>query len=137
MEVVVIDGQGGGIGKNIIQILKANISNIFIIGVGTNSIATNNLKKGGADVIATGENAVIYNVRKANIIIGPIGICFSNSMYGEISPAMANAVTESAALKYLIPVSKCNAKVTGVISKPINEYIDEVVMLVKEFIEKK
>lgn len=74
MEIVVVDGQGGGIGRSVITALKEKYPNISIIGVGTNSIATTNLKKGGADIIATGENAVIYNVIHADIVIGPIGI---------------------------------------------------------------
>lgn len=134
MEVVVIDGQGGGIGRNIVQALKNRVDGVTVIGVGTNSIATTNLKKGGADVIATGENAVIYNVKNAKVIIGPIGICFANSMYGEISPAIATAISESEALKFLIPISKCNASVIGVVTKAIPEYIEELVQAVaKEF----
>ena len=72
MEIVVIDGQGGGIGKNIIQVLKEKHPEYTIIGVGTNSMATTQLKKGGADIIATGENAVVYNVKHASIVVGPI-----------------------------------------------------------------
>ena len=74
MEIVVIDGQGGGIGKNIIQVLKEKHPEYTIIGVGTNSMATTQLKKGGADIIATGENAVVYNVKHASIVVGPIGV---------------------------------------------------------------
>lgn len=132
MKIVVVDGQGGGIGRNVIQELKERIDNITIIGVGTNSMATSNLKKGGADIIATGENAVIYNVRNASVVIGPIGICFANSMYGEISPAMAMAISETDAFKYLIPISKCNASVVGVAIKTIPEYITELVDIVIE-----
>ena len=78
MEIVVIDGQGGGIGKNIIQVLKEKHPEYTIIGVGTNSMATTQLKKGGADIIATGENAVVYNVKHASIVVGPIGFCKFN-----------------------------------------------------------
>lgn len=130
-EIVVIDGQGGGIGKSIIEALKRNFDDIFIIGVGTNAIATNNLKKGGADVIATGENAVVYNAKNASVIIGPLGISFANSMYGEISPAMAQAVNESDAHKYLIPVSKCKATVVGIETKTIQEYIEDLIKELK------
>ena len=116
MEIVVIDGQGGGIGKNIIQVLKEKHPEYTIIGVGTNSMATTQLKKGGADIIATGENAVVYNVKHASIVVGPIGVAFANSMYGEITPAMAKAIGESEARKYFIPVSKCSAQFVGVVS---------------------
>lgn len=132
MEIIVIDGQGGGIGKSVIEEIKKAMPSSFVIGVGTNSIATNNLKKGGADAIATGENAVIYNASNAKIIIGPIGICFANSMYGEISPAMAKAINESEATKYLIPISKCSAHVVGVVQKPILEYIEEMIQILQK-----
>lgn len=126
-EIVVIDGQGGGIGRSIIEALKKNFQDILIIGVGTNAVATNNLKKGGADIIATGENAVVYNAQNADIIIGPLGISFANSMYGEISPIMAQAINESRAHKYLIPISKCHATVVGIVSKTIPEYIEDLI----------
>ena len=132
MEIVVIDGQGGGIGKNIIQVLKEKHPEYTIIGVGTNSMATTQLKKGGADIIATGENAVVYNVKYASIVVGPIGVAFANSMYGEITPAMANAIGESEARKYFIPVSKCSAQVVGVASKSISEYIDDLVVMIEK-----
>lgn len=127
MEIVVVDGQGGGIGKSVIMALKEKNKEITIIGVGTNSIATTNLKKAGADIIATGENAVVYNVLHASIVIGPIGIAFANSMYGEISPRIAQAVSESEAEKYLIPISKCSAHVVGVKTSTIPQYIDELI----------
>lgn len=130
-EIVVIDGQGGGIGKSVIEALKRNFDDIFIIGVGTNAIATNNLKKGGADAIATGENAIVYNAKNASVIIGPLGISFANSMYGEISPTMAQAVNESEAHKYLIPVSKCKATVVGIETKTIQEYIEDLIKELK------
>ena len=128
MEIVVIDGQGGGIGKNIIQVLKEKHPEYTIIGVGTNSMATTQLKKGGADIIATGENAVVYNVKHASIVVGPIGVAFANSMYGEITPAMAKAIGESD----FIPVSKCSAQVVGVASKSISEYIDDLVVMIEK-----
>ena len=132
MEIVVIDGQGGGIGKNIIQVLKEKHPEYTIIGVGTNSMATTQLKKGGADIIETGENAVVYNVKHASIVVGPIGVAFANSMYGEITPAMAKAIGESEAHKYFIPVSKCSAQVVGVASKSISEYIDDLVVMIEK-----
>jgi ABC-type amino acid transport substrate-binding protein len=130
-EVVVIDGQGGGVGKSIIEAIKSHFPDTFIIGVGTNSIATNNLKKGGADAIATGENAIVYNASQAKMIIGTIGICFANSMYGEISPRMAQAINESEAIKYLIPISKSNAQVVGVVKKTIPEYMNDLITILK------
>lgn len=131
MEIVVVDGQGGGIGKSVIAAIKAKNPDVFIIGVGTNSIATANMKKAGADVIATGENAVIYNAQTADVLIGPIGMAFANSMYGEVSPAMAQAIGLSNARKYLIPVSKCSAYVVGTKQKTIPQYIEELIQLLE------
>lgn len=131
MEIVVIDGLGGGIGKSVIEAIKKELPDTFVIGVGTNSAATNNMKKGGADVVATGENAVVYNASRASLIVGPIGIVFGNSMYGEVSPTMANAISCSDAQKYLIPVSQCSGHVLGVESKTIQEYIQDFIQILK------
>lgn len=128
MQIVIVDGQGGGIGKSIVRAIKERNPSIFLVGVGTNSVATTNMKKAGADIIATGENAILYNVSNADVIIGPIGIAFANSMYGEISPAIAQAISLSKATKYLIPVSKCSAHVIGTIEKTIPQYIEELLM---------
>lgn len=132
IDIVVIDGQGGGVGKAIVEAVKHHFPNYFVLGLGTNTVATNSLKKGGADAIATGENAIVYNVKKARMIIGPIGICFANSMYGEISPKMAQAIGESEAEKYLLPISKCQATIVGVENKTINDYISDLIVLLKK-----
>ena len=131
MEIVVVDGQGGGIGSSVIEILKKEIGDIFIVAIGTNSAATNRMKKAGADVVATGENAIVYNAKNAKIIVGPIGFVIANSMYGEVSSKMAEAISSSEAIKYFIPVSKCSGHVLGVESKSIQEYIKELVMILK------
>jgi len=131
MEILVIDGQGGGIGKSIVDAIKRERPDIFVIAVGTNSAATNSMKKAGADAVATGENAIVYNAKHAHFIVGPIGIVFGHSMYGEISPAMAQAVSCSEAQKYLIPVSQCSGHVLGVETKTIQEYIQDFIKMIK------
>lgn len=133
MEIVVIDGQGGGIGRSIVEALKKAYPESVVIAVGTNVSATTNMKKGGADIIATGENAIIYNATQAKIIIGPIGIAFANSMYGEISPAIAHSVSESQADCYFVPISKSKVRVAGVVMKAIPEYIKEIVEELKKY----
>ena len=81
MEILVIDGQGGGLGKALVAALKSHFSDITVNAVGTNSIATQQMLRAGADHAATGENPVIVLSRTASIIIGPIGICIADSMY--------------------------------------------------------
>lgn len=135
MKIIVIDSQGGGIGRAIIDKLKAELSSTEIIAIGTNAGATANMLKGGADAAATGENAVLYNTRMLSsndIIIGPMGIISANSMYGEISPAIAHAVSESEANTLLIPVSKCRIHIAGNREKPLSSYIDDAVSFIKQ-----
>lgn len=134
-EIVIIDGQGGGIGKSLIEAIKKEYPETFIIAVGTNAVATSNMLKAGANIGATGENAVIYNADHANVILGPIGIAFANSMYGEISPKMAQAISESKAHKILIPISKCPATIVGLNQKTIAEYVDECIQELKKIEE--
>ena len=126
LTILVIDGMGGGIGKSIIEKLKADLSDAEIIAVGTNSIATSNMLKAGANYGASGENAVVYNCGKADYIVGVMGIVFANSMNGEVTPAMAAAVSASDAHKVFIPIDRCNVTVLGVATKPIQSYIDEI-----------
>lgn len=126
MTILIIDGQGGGIGKGIIEQLKKKNCQDKIIAVGTNSLATSAMLRAGADAGATGENAVIFNSQKADIIAGPIGIISANSMYGEISPGMAQAISESKAEKILIPISKSDIHIVSTEEKPMQCYIDEM-----------
>ena len=132
MEILVIDGMGGGIGKAIIEHIQQDFPAAQLTAVGTNSIATAAMRKAGATLCATGENAVIYNAAKAQYIIGAIGIITANSMHGEISPKMAEAVSSSAAHKILIPMEKC-VTVLGVAAKPIAAYISEISAVLKTF----
>ena len=122
MKIVVIDGQGGSIGKAIVEQLvkKVDIESIFCIG--TNSVATANMLKAGAKYGASGENPVVVACRDADYIIGPIGIIMADSMLGEISPLMAQAVGASNAHKILIPINKCLA-VAGVQNLTLSDYI--------------
>ena len=107
MKITVIDGQGGNIGKRIVEEIKGRRSDVFITAIGTNSQATSAMMKGGADQGATGENPVVLASRDADVIIGPIGIILADSMYGEITPRMAEAIGASRARKILIPINKC------------------------------
>lgn len=114
MKILVIDGQGGGIGKSMISQLKARLPDCRIVAVGTNSIAASVMKKAGADIVATGENAVKVNARTADIITGPVGIIAADALYGEISGEMANAVARSDADKVLVPFNNCGIFIAGI-----------------------
>lgn len=114
MKLLILDGQGGGIGKQLVSAVKAGMSGVEITAVGTNVAATTAMLKAGADKAATGENAVLVNCRRADVIVGPIGIVIADSLLGEITPAMATAVAQSAAKRILIPVNHCDTLVVGV-----------------------
>ena len=123
MKITIIDGQGGRIGKTIIEQLKATHKELELYAIGTNSIATSAMLKAGADYGATGENAVLVNAADSDIIIGPIGIVFANALLGEITPAIATSVGSSKAYKILIPVNRCNHFVAGCSETSMSEYI--------------
>lgn len=127
MKITVIDGQGGRIGKTVIEQLKAAHKDLELYAIGTNSIATSAMLKAGADYGATGENAVLVNAADSDIVIGPIGIVFANALLGEITPAIATAVGASKAYKVLIPVNRCNHFVAGCAEAPMSEYIKATV----------
>ena len=127
MRVMVMDGQGGGVGKLLVETLLATIPGVEVIAVGTNATATANMMKGGTALGATGENAVIYNSARVDAICGPMGILMANAMLGEISPAMATAISGAEVPVFLIPMGKCNAKIAGVAEKKLADYVKEVV----------
>ncbi|MGE5494670.1 MAG: DUF3842 family protein [Burkholderiales bacterium] len=135
LNVVVVDAQGGGMGAAIVKSLADKYGGrINIIAVGTNGIASAAMKKSGASCCATGENAVCFNVRSADVIIGGIGIIASCGMMGEITPAMARAIAESPAQKILIPISKCNILIPGVMSTGAKELIEMAVDSLADFL---
>ena len=128
MKIVVIDGQGGRIGKAIIEQLRAKACSDYLLAVGTNSIATSAMIKAGADAGATGENPVVVASRDADVIIGPIGIIAADSMLGEITPKMAEAIGQSRARKVLVPVNRC-FEVAGVREMSLSQYVEQAVDL--------
>lgn len=132
MRIAVIDGQGGGIGKAIVEKVRQCFGGeIEIIALGTNSLATSLMLKAGANEGATGENAIVYNASKVDMILGPIGIICANSLLGELTPIMARSVAESPAKKVLIPLNRCNIMIAGVENKPLPHYIDDVIEILK------
>lgn len=114
MNILIIDGQGGQMGAQLIKVIISRFSDVNITAVGTNATATASMIKAGAKQAATGENPVIVACRKADVIIGPIGIVIADSMHGEITPTMAVAVGQADATRILIPVNKCDNMIAGV-----------------------
>lgn len=127
MNILIIDAQGGGIGKQLVMEIKRIFPDSTVTAVGTNSLATSAMLKAGANRVATGENAVVVSSRKADVIIGPIGIVIADSLLGEITPRMALAVVQSNAKRILIPVNHCDNLVVGVDDLNINKLIQDAI----------
>lgn len=123
MKIMVIDGQGGRMGKIIVEQVKSAFPEDEVLAIGTNSIATAAMLKAGADAGATGENPAVVGSRTADIIIGPMGIVIADSLLGEITPRMATAIGQSNAKKILIPVNRCQHFVVGCAELPLGEYV--------------
>ena len=125
MNVLVIDGQGGRIGRQLVKEITERFEGVSLTAVGTNSIATGSMLKSGAQNAATGENAVIVAASRADVIIGPIGIVIADALLGEVTAEMAAAVGRSRATRILIPINKCDSVVAGVGDKSTAELIDD------------
>ena len=128
---MILDGQGGGVGRKIAETLLAENLNFEYIVVGANAVATSNMMKSGINTGATGENAWIYNCAHADIIVGPIGIILANAMHGEISPKMAFAVADSPAERVLVPVPNRHIIIAGAEEKSLTQYLEYVLQFVK------
>ena len=127
MNLLVIDAQGGGIGKQVVAAVKKRLPELAITAIGTNSLATSSMLKAGADNAATGENAVVVGCRTADIIVGPVGIAIADSLLGEITPKMATAVGQSNAKRILIPINHCNNIIVGVEDLNTSKLIEAVI----------
>lgn len=134
MKIMVMDGQGGGVGRSLVEELHSRYPKAELIAVGTNATATSNMMKGGTNIGATGENAVLYNCTRVDAILGPIGIVMANAMLGEITPRMAEAVASSDVPILLIPMNRCNAQVMGVEERKLSDNIKEAVERLAELV---
>ena len=133
--VLVVDGQGGGIGSQLVKLLRACLpEDCELIGVGTNVLATNAMLKAGATHCATGENAIVFNAARADIILGPIGVVMANGILGEVSPKMATAISGADAKKVLIPSFTCGIYVAGTEDCRMEEYLRRAVQIVMQVI---
>lgn len=137
MKVLVIDGQGGQLGSQVVKELLVKYPDLQITAVGTNAVATAAMKKAGAMQAATGENPVVIACRKADIIIGPIGIVIADSLLGEVTPAMAVAVGQADAVRILIPMNRCENLVAGVSNLSTSGLIQDAVAKAGAVLEKR
>lgn len=138
MRIAVVDGQGGGIGKHITEKIRKELgSKIEIIALGTNSAATSLMLKAGANEGATGENAVVQTVPEVDVIVGSLSILVANSMLGEVTPKMAEAICTSRALKVLLPIGKNRVEIVGVQQEPLPHMVDKLVEVLKELVRAK
>ena len=127
MNILVMDAQGGGIGKQVVTAVRTRFPDVTITVVGTNAAATTAMLRAGADEGATGENAAVVCCRRADVIIGPVGIVIADAMLGEVTPRMAVAVGQSAAKRILIPVNHCANFIAGVADMSVGRLVDSVV----------
>ena len=133
--IAVIDGQGGGIGSAMIKHLRENLAEeVEIIGLGTNAMATGAMLKAGANKGASGENAIVQTVKTVDVIIGTTGILLANSMMGELTPKMAEAIASSPAMKYLLPLKMPEAEIIGAPKEPLPHLVDQLVKRIREII---
>ena len=127
MNILVMDAQGGGIGKQVVTAVRTRFPDVTITAVGTNAAATTAMLRAGADEGATGENAAVVCCRRADVIIGPVGIVIADALLGEVTPRMAVAVGQSAAKRILIPVNHCANFIAGVADLSVGRLVDSVV----------
>lgn len=133
-QLTVIDGQGGGMGKQLVAAIKAAYPLLCLTAIGTNAIATAAMIKAGADRAATGENAVIVACRTADVIVGPVGIVVADALLGEVTPAMAAAVGQSTARKLLLPFNNCGCVVVGTQELTLGALVRQTVALLEEML---
>ncbi|MZP30940.1 DUF3842 family protein [Heliobacterium undosum] len=136
MRIAVIDGQGGGIGRHIVERLRQELpDHIEILGLGTNAMATAAMLKAGANDGATGENAMVQNLPEVDIIAGSVAIVMAHSMLGELTPVMAEAVGRAKAKKILIPLNRSRIEIAGAKSDPLPHQVLGLVRRIKELVE--
>jgi hypothetical protein len=133
MVIMVMDGQGGGIGSVMIKALRAALSqDVEILALGTNSAATARMMKAGANRGATGENAIVQTSTKADVIMGPLAVLMAHAMMGEVTPRMAEAVSMSKAKKILIPLTQEKVTLVGITADPLPHLVQEAVRVLQE-----
>jgi len=131
--IAVIDGQGGGIGSVIIKRLREALGEeLEVIGLGTNAMATGAMLKAGANKGASGENAIVQTVKTVDMVVGAMGIIMANSMMGELTPRMAEAIASASATKYLLPLKMTEVEVVGAAKEPLPHLVDQLIKRIQE-----
>ncbi len=130
-----IDGQGGGIGSAIIKRLREVLGEaIEVIALGTNAMATGAMLKAGANKGASGENAIVQTAKKVDVVVGTLGIILANSMMGELTPKMAEAIASSPAIKCLLPLKISEVEIIGAAKEPLPHLVDQLIKRIQELI---
>ena len=137
MKIVVIDGQGGRLGKLLVERVRSRLPKAQIYAFGTNAVATTTMLKAGADHGATGENPVVRGVEDADGVLGPVGIVVSDAILGEVTPAMARAVGSCRAGKFLVPMNSCGVIVAGVEELSLADYVEQAVEALVQTLERR
>ena len=132
MTVLVLDGQGGRLGKQLVKEILTRFPDCDLLAVGTNSMATESMLKAGAPRAATGENAVVLACRRADVIVGPVGMVIADALLGEVTPAMAQAVGQSGAIRILLPSDKCETYIAGTGGRTMSALIEDAMAKLAE-----
>jgi hypothetical protein len=133
LKIAVVDGQGGGIGSLIVKRLRDEFGDALeIFALGTNATATSAMMKSRSNKGATGENAIVWNANRANIIIGPLSIVLPNAMFGELTPKMAEAIASADAKKILLPLNQEGIDVIGVAKEPLPHMLEKIIETIRQ-----
>ena len=132
MRIAVIDGQGGGIGKHIVAQLRKKMPGLNILALGTNALATGAMLRAGATEGASGESAICFNVDRVDLIVGSVSVMMVYGLLGEITPAMATAISASKADKLLLPIQRGNILLVGILRTPLPHQIEALVKEVED-----
>lgn len=137
MKIAVIDGQGGGIGRLIVEKLRRELGQeVYIIAVGTNAVAASVMLKAGANDGASGENAVVWSAPRVDIIAGSVAVIAANSYAGELTSKMAEAITSSPAIKFLLSINRCGIEISSCQDEPLPVQVDQLVNRVRVYCQK-
>jgi len=134
--IAVIDGMGGGIGAQIVTQLRQELPlDVEILALGANAVATQKMMQARANRGASGENAIRVSIGEANIILAPIGVVVPNSMMGEITPAIAEAVAGAPGRKLLLPINQPHFEIIGIEWKALTKQISAAIEIIRQSLD--